>query len=472
MNREERWLLELRASPCQPVGLGAVGSAVGRDTFSQSFQEARLNREKHRGNGVYGLFREPASLSASSPAQTEGSASFRLTSGVATLRPEGLAQSLAQSVSVDGGTLSVDFHAQPSRPLSVSSAVLGTESVSANESLRAYSSPGRRLLRSGSLVERSPGSRLLLREKRFLQGTHRHHPLGALIGSLRVPLVGASRCSIFGLMAAVVAWAALQLLAGDVLQQMEDRASDFAWRIMANHETERRVGQVDVDDRSLREIGPWPLAALRPGTVVRPDCCGRCAPANPWTSYFTDSRSGDGILADAVHRHRPLLAQVFALEQRGTSSGTPRRIAGMGHLPSSLAETTGYLANIAALQPASVGHITPRIASDGMVRHQPAVICHRGGAYPALGIAAMMQAADARTPSMERGSGWLDAAWSLTAPQLAPGPIPLDERGDLASPGDNTRTASSACRPPTCWRTHTREPADQCLGAAGQQRLD
>lgn len=103
------------------------------DTFSQSFQEARLNRESTVGNGVYGLFREPASLSASSPAQTEGSASFRLTSGVATLRPEGLAQSLAQSVSVDGGTLSVDFsRATFATRLSVSSAVLGTESVSAN----------------------------------------------------------------------------------------------------------------------------------------------------------------------------------------------------------------------------------------------------------------------------------------------------------------------------------------------------
>lgn len=243
--------------------------------------------------------------------------------------------------------------------------------------------------------------------------------------------LGRHGAAFFGLMAAVLAWAALQLLAGDVLQQMEDRASDFAWRIMANHETERRVIVVDIDDRSLREIGPWPWPRSVQARLLD-QIAAAGARQQILDIVFTDSRSGDSILADAVHRHRPLLAQVFALEQGGqTSSGTLGGSLGWATCPAPFAEATGYLANIAALQPASVGHITPRIASDGMVRHQPAVICHRGGAYPALGIAAVMQAADVHTLSMERGSGWLDAAWSLTAPQLAPGPIPLDERGDL-----------------------------------------
>lgn len=102
------------------------------DNFSQSFQEARLNRESTVGNGVYGLFRDPASLAAASPAQAEGSASFRFSSGVATLRPEGLPQSLAQSVHVDGGTLSVDFsRATFATHLNVSSAALGVESLNA-----------------------------------------------------------------------------------------------------------------------------------------------------------------------------------------------------------------------------------------------------------------------------------------------------------------------------------------------------
>ena len=84
------------------------------------------------GNGVYGLFREPASLASASAAQAEGSASFRLTAGVASLRPEGLPPSMAQAVQVDGGTLSVDFsRATFATTLRLSSAPLGAQSVGA-----------------------------------------------------------------------------------------------------------------------------------------------------------------------------------------------------------------------------------------------------------------------------------------------------------------------------------------------------
>ena len=102
------------------------------DQFSKSFEEARLNRESTVGNGVYGLFREPASLASASAAQAEGSASFRLTAGVASLRPEGLPPSMAQAVQVDGGTLSVDFsRATFATTLRLSSAPLGAQSVGA-----------------------------------------------------------------------------------------------------------------------------------------------------------------------------------------------------------------------------------------------------------------------------------------------------------------------------------------------------
>lgn len=103
------------------------------DTFSQSFQEARANRESTVGNGVYGLFREPSVIASLSPAQAEGSASFSLTSGIATLRAEGVSQAMAQAVRVDSGSLSVDFaRAIFATQLHVSGAALGTETISAN----------------------------------------------------------------------------------------------------------------------------------------------------------------------------------------------------------------------------------------------------------------------------------------------------------------------------------------------------
>lgn len=112
---------------------GHWGQPWDGDTFSQSFQEARANRESTVGNGAYGLFRESTTTSALSPAQAEGRASFNLTSGIATLRPTSLPQSLAQVVSVDGGSLNVDFaRAIFATQLRVSSPVLGSEAINAS----------------------------------------------------------------------------------------------------------------------------------------------------------------------------------------------------------------------------------------------------------------------------------------------------------------------------------------------------
>lgn len=223
----------------------------------------------------------------------------------------------------------------------------------------------------------------------------------------------------------------MQWFAGDALQHLEERAGDFVWRITADHKTERRLIVVDIDERSLRDVGPWPWPRSIQAQLLD-QIAAAGARQKILDIVFTDSQPGDGILASALQRHQALLAQVFALEQGGeTSSGELAGGLGWASCPPPFAQATAYLGNAASLHPARAGHITPRISSDGLVRHQPAVICHQAGAYPALGIAALMQASGVTTLSMERGSSWLDPAWLLGDPQLAPGPIPLGERGDL-----------------------------------------
>ena len=234
-----------------------------------------------------------------------------------------------------------------------------------------------------------------------------------------------------GLALAALAWTGLWAFAGGMLDQIQERAGDLVWRHTADRQPERRIVVVDIDERSLREAGPWPWPREQQARLLD-QIAAAGARQQILDIVFADSRPGDATLARAVQKHQPVLAQVFALEQGGpTSAGQLAGALDWASCPPPFAQATGYLANAPALLPAPAGHITPRISADGLVRHQPAIICHRDSAYPALGIAALMKAVGAPTLAIERGTHWLDPAWQLTAPQLVPGPVPLSSRGDL-----------------------------------------
>lgn len=236
--------------------------------------------------------------------------------------------------------------------------------------------------------------------------------------------------ALFGLVLAALAWASLQSFIPGLLYQAEERAGDFIWRMNARTDAEHRIVVVDVDERSLEQIGPWPWPrATLAQLLERLHDAG--AGEQIFDIVFSENRPDDEKLAAAVAHVQPVLAQVFALEQGArTSAGQLAGALAWAGCPAPFGEAVGYLGNIAALRAPHAGHITPRVASDGVVRHQPAIICHDGKAYPALGIAALLQAAGVQSLQLQRGESWWGAAWSLQAPELSAA-IPLDERGDL-----------------------------------------
>ncbi len=216
-----------------------------------------------------------------------------------------------------------------------------------------------------------------------------------------------------------------------MLQQLQERAGDLVWRLAADHRDERRLIVVDIDERSLREVGPWPWPRATQARLVQ-QLAAAGVRQQIFDIVFTDPRSDDAALIAAVQQQRPVLAQVFALEQGGQPSvGQLAGALDWPACPAPFATAAGYLANFAALAPQDAGHITPRIAGDGFVRHQPAVICFAGKSYPALALAALMRGSGEHSLALQRGSGWFDPPWKLTAPDLPTAAIPLDERGDL-----------------------------------------
>ena len=176
------------------------------------------------------------------------------------------------------------------------------------------------------------------------------------------------------LVLAGLVWALQHFAAGSVLIQLEERAGDLVWRLSADGRDERRLIVVDIDNRSLAELGPWPWPRATQARLVQ-QLAALGARQQIFDIVFADSRSDDAALVQAVQQQHPVLAQVFALEQGGKPSvGQLAGALDWPSCPAPFGSASGYLANFAALGEGSVGHITPRIAADGFVRHPPAVI--------------------------------------------------------------------------------------------------
>lgn len=220
-----------------------------------------------------------------------------------------------------------------------------------------------------------------------------------------------------------------------MLHRFEERSGDLVWHLGVDRRDERRLIVVDINDQSLREIGPWPWPhPIQAKLVEKIAFLG--ARQQIFDIVFTDARQDSDALVTAVKQQNAVLAQVFTLEQGGQLSvGQLAGALDYPGCPAPFGAAAGYLANFAAFSAngnmPDAGHITPRISGDGFVRHVPAVICFQGKSYPALGLAALMRGTGDRSLTLERGNGLFEPPWRLSTPSITPGFIPLDERGDL-----------------------------------------
>jgi adenylate cyclase len=256
------------------------------------------------------------------------------------------------------------------------------------------------------------------------------------------------RAAMLVLAAAVVG--AVGALAPQVFAIPEQLAGDFSWKLAAASRAERRVVVVDIDEASLRDIGPWPWPRA---TVAQ--LSDRLAQAGAlvqaYDINFSDARQDDHELRRAWTRQPIVAAQIFSLEatatpQVGVVAGAVATAGCPAFAPRSHG-SYGTADEILLANPA-LGHITPRLERDGVVRKLPALVCHEGRAYPSLALSALWRAAQGTVPGAANvapdwewhtASGFRLAsalespAW-LTSRSLPSLRVPLDEEGNLRVP--------------------------------------
>ena len=223
------------------------------------------------------------------------------------------------------------------------------------------------------------------------------------------------------------------LLAPGWTQGLDEFAGDLGWRLAASRQPERRVVLIDIDEASLRELGPWPWPRGQVAELARrlEDYGAR---KQIYDIVFETPRAGDVQLAEALLTSRASVAQIFVLD-RGVAvkSGNPVGALAGEKCPPGLPQAAGYIAPSASLAVSSVGHITPRIDKDGAVRRLPLLVCLGQQVYPALALAGLLDG-HASVPRLQAGTGLLDPAQFLAFG--AHGQIPLSASADVRVPYD------------------------------------
>jgi len=246
---------------------------------------------------------------------------------------------------------------------------------------------------------------------------------------------------------------------------LEDRVGDWAWRLGSRSTDEKRVVLVDIDEASLAEVGPWPWPRSKIAQLSdRLAAAG--ATVQAFDIAFPDPREGDDML-QAAWRHTPaVVAQVFSIDPAVTASvgRVSGALAAPGCPPFAPRAWGHYgLASTLLAAHTAVGHITPRVGPDGVVREIPALICDEGRAYSSLALATLLRsvqpepgetrpaytppAPDWRWHTAAEASpyppGLAPAAW-LTSPSLPGIVVPLDPAGNLRVPYALARQAMTS----------------------------
>ena len=225
-------------------------------------------------------------------------------------------------------------------------------------------------------------------------------------------------------------WAAPQSL-----NAWNDRLTSRTWSLADSSSQEQRVVVVDIDEKSVQALGPWPWPRERVAQLLNAlDDQG--VGLKVVDVLFDGQQAQDAVLKQALQQGAPsVIAQVFSLNpepkvRTGTLSGALVQAQSEQVCAQGATSAYGYLSPSASLLGAAgpaVGHITPTVDADGAVRRVPALVCFEGKAYPALVVSAL-SAATGTAPQWVHTAGFLGKTHSL---HLGDMHLPTNARGEL-----------------------------------------
>lgn len=222
-------------------------------------------------------------------------------------------------------------------------------------------------------------------------------------------------------------------VASPVFKALDERAAGAVWRGSDPERIERRFVLIDIDEKSLKEVGPWPWPREKMAQLTRA-LDQQQVGLKLFDVVFPESKGGDQALVSAMGAKGSgpsVAAQIFSLDSSNTTqSGMLSGALPLSVCPPASAKGYGFLGN--GMNLGKAGHITPRIDPDGAVRQVPALVCFEGKAYPSLVLAGLSEVAGADSKvELRPADSWFTPAWTLSFSGLPGVRVPLSDSGDM-----------------------------------------
>ena len=245
--------------------------------------------------------------------------------------------------------------------------------------------------------------------------------------------------------------ALLSVLGGDtvpVLQGLEYVLYDARLRMTMPRGMDERIVIIDVDERSLAEVGRWPWSRQQLASLVQELVQGQQVRAFGLDVVFAepelDPQSGDGLtlgpLAEAVTQVPVVLGYYFTSDGHGHRSGSlPQPLPGQMPWPGMLA-WSGYGASISELSllTSGAGFFNAISDPDGRVRSVPLLAGFENGLYESMALAMLRVGVTNSVLRLQRAEGAQSESRGVQRVELhsAQGSLrlPVDARGAVRVP--------------------------------------
>lgn len=242
------------------------------------------------------------------------------------------------------------------------------------------------------------------------------------------------KITLWAALTALVLWLSFSSIFSGAIHSAEELSGDWVWRLTAGTSPERRIVLVDIDEGSLRQLGPWPWSRARLAELSD-KLAEHGSALQIFDIVFPEATNDDDQFVSSLEKNNAVLSQVFALQANTEArSGLPSAPLSWLACPAIFPAAENFIANAAAFNTLPSGHITPLIGRDGTVRQQPAIICHDGKPFPALFLAAMMKGTATTQIHLVANEGIFSSPWELSGLPLYKTGIPLDEQGNIRIP--------------------------------------